>query len=107
MMPLMFGAFSKDEIMEVAKVFFGRPVKYDFSITNLGRLDFPGEVGPLQIESVYNLVNSSEHESTVGVNTFGGRMTLILIFRESKMTPQAGEQLMADALQQLAEAAGW
>lgn len=107
MMPLMFGAFSKDEIMEVAKAFFSRPVKYDFSITNLGRLNFPTEVGPLQVEAFYNLVNSSEHERTVGVNTFGGRMTFILIFRESKMTPQAGGQLMADALQQLAEASGW
>lgn len=106
MMPLMFGAFSKDEIMEVAKAFFSRPVKYDFSITNLGRLDFPTEIGSLQVEAFYNLVNSSEHERTVGVNTFGGRMTFILIFRESKMTPQAGGQLMADALQQLAEASG-
>jgi NRPS condensation-like uncharacterized protein len=107
MMPLMFGAFSKDEIMAAAKAFFSRPVNYDFSITNLGRLNFPTEFGNLQVEAFYNLVNSSEHERTVGVNTVGGRMTFILIFREAKMTPQAGEQLMADALQQLAEASGW
>jgi hypothetical protein len=34
-------------------------------------------------------------------------MTFILIFRESKMTPQAGQELMTGALQQLAEASGW
>jgi NRPS condensation-like uncharacterized protein len=110
-MPLMFGAFarsfSKAEMGEVARIFFQRQVTYDFSITNLGRLDFPSQVGPLQIESFHNLVNSSELERTVGVNTFDGRMTFIFIFRESRMTPQEGEQLMTDALRQLAEVSGW
>jgi len=111
MMPLMFGEFarnfSKAEMAEVARIFFQRQVTYDFSMTNLGRLDFPSQVGPLQIESFHNLVNSSELERTVGVNTFDGRMTFIFIFRESKMTPDEGEQLMAQAVRQLREASGW
>lgn len=111
MMPLMFGAFaqsfSKAEMGEAIRSFFSGPVKYDFSITNLGRLDFPTQAGSLQVESLYNLVNSSEHERTVGVNTFDGRMTFIFIFRESKMTSQAGEQLMTQAIRELADVSGW
>ncbi|RPJ28508.1 MAG: hypothetical protein EHM33_04350 [Chloroflexi bacterium] len=110
-MPLMFGAFarsfSKEEMGEVARIFFQRQVTYDFSITNLGRLDFPSQVGPLRIESFHNLVNSSDLERTVGVNTFDGRLTFIFIFRESRMTPQDGEQLMRQAIRQLGEASGW
>jgi NRPS condensation-like uncharacterized protein len=109
-MPLTFGAFarsfSKAEMGEAIRSFFSGPIRYDFSITNPGRLDFPTQVGPLQIESFYNLVNSSERERTVGVNTFDNKMTFIFIFRESKMTSQAGEHLMAGALHQLAEASG-
>jgi len=111
MMPLTFGAFSKAfseaEMADAVRTLFSRPVKYDFSITNLGRLDFPKQIGPLQIESFHNLVNSSEHERTVNVNTFDGRMTLTFIFRESKMTPHAGEQLMRQAILQLQEASNW
>ncbi|HEX2997273.1 MAG TPA: hypothetical protein VHP14_20790, partial [Anaerolineales bacterium] len=65
MMPLMFSTRPPDAIMEVGKAFFSRPVKYDFSITNLGRLDLPAKIGSLQVESFYNLVNSSHHERTV------------------------------------------
>jgi len=104
-MPMMFGAFmqsfSKTELAEVAALFFRRQVTYDFSVTNLGRLDFPSQVGALRIESFHNLVNSSELERTVGVNTFEGRMTFIFMFRESKMTLQEGEQLMAQAIGEL------
>jgi hypothetical protein len=109
-MPLLFGAFARSfsnaEMGEAVRMFFGGPVKYDFSITNLGRLDFPAQIGPLRIEAFHNLVNSSEHERTVNVNTFDGRMTFIFIFRESKMAPDEGEQLMGQAIQQLAEVSG-
>jgi NRPS condensation-like uncharacterized protein len=110
MMPLMFNAFSRNfskaELAQAARAFFDRLIKYDFSITNFGRLDFSTQMGPLRIESFHNLVNSSEHERTVGINTFDGKMTFIFMFRESKMAPQAGEQLIMQAVQQLAQASG-
>jgi hypothetical protein len=107
LMPLTIGAlfrtFSKAELGEAARIFFGRPVRYDFSVTNLGRLEFPSRIGSLRVESVYNLVNSSEHERTVNVNTFDGRLTMTLMFRESKMSAREGERLMEQAVRLLTE----
>ena len=111
MTPLMIGTFfsifKEEEIVAAIGKFFNRPVKYDFSITNLGRLDIPIEIGPLQVETFHNLVNSSEHERTVGVNTQGGKMTFTYTFRESKMDPVAGKSLLKEAMDQLAKAVDW
>jgi hypothetical protein len=82
LMPLMLGALSrhltKEEMAEAARIYFNRPVKYDFSITNLGRLVFPARAGALHIEYVHNLVNASEHERTVSVSTFEEKMSNLL-----------------------------
>jgi NRPS condensation-like uncharacterized protein len=102
----LFPGLREDERGEMAALVFGRPVRYDFSITNLGRLDIPARVGAIELEGFHNLVNSSEHERTVGVNTLAGRMTFTLIVRESKMAPEAASRLMRKALEGLAEAAG-
>jgi NRPS condensation-like uncharacterized protein len=111
MMPLLFHTMTSsmppEEVGEMAKALFGGPVRYDFSITNLGRLDVPDRIGKLQVEAFYNLVNSSEHERTVNVNTFAGRTTFTLICRESKMAPEEAARLLENAIRELKQACGW
>ena len=88
--------------------FASQPINYDFSITNLGRLDFPVRYGPLRLEAMYGpAVNTSEQERTVGVTTIGGRMAFTLAFRDFVLDPAAAEQLKARAMARLGEAAGW
>lgn len=97
--PRAFGA--------VGSLFSGHP-DYDYSITNLGRLDFPAQYGPLHVEAFYGpLVNSGELERTVGVNTFDGRLTYALLFRRSTMEPEWARKLMQCALEKLGAAVGW
>ncbi len=111
MFPLLlrkiFSRLPPGQLKEIIPFFFDRPVKYDFSITNLGRLDIPARIGGLTVTAFHNLVNSSEHERTVGVNSLDGRMTFSFTFRESKMDPQEAENLLQSAIRLLAEAVGW
>jgi hypothetical protein len=106
--PLMIGAtFSQlpeKDLKDILPSLFNRPVKFDFSITNLGRVKIPAEIGRFKIESFYNLVNSSEHERTICVNTHNGRLTYSYLFRESKMDPKQAEELMGLVWEQLSKA---
>ena len=75
------------------------PVKYDFSITNLGRIVLPERSGDLQVEAFYGpLVNASPYERTVGVSTLGGQMSIVLLFRRSMMEPARGRELLERAV---------
>jgi NRPS condensation-like uncharacterized protein len=109
--PLMIGAvFSRlpeKDITDILPTLFNRPVKYDFSITNLGRLDLPAKSGPFEVEAFYNLVNTSEYERTVCVNTCNGRLTYSFLFRESKMDLRRAEKLMYLVNGKLSRAVGW
>ena len=102
-MPLMFSKIRTqippDDLGLVLPKFFGSPVKYDFSITNLGRLPIPERNGALQVEAYYGpLVNSSPYERTVGVSTLADQMSLSLLFRKSMLEPARGQALMERAL---------
>ena len=92
---------SPREMGAVAGAFFGGPVRYDFSITNLGRLDFPTQIGALKVEAFYNLVNTSEYEKTLGMNSFDGRLSFIFALRESNMRPEAAKRLLDEAMEVL------
>ena len=111
LVPLIIGAvFSRlpeRDRKGILPILFNRPVKYDFSITNLGRLDLPVKAGRFELVAFYNLVNASEHERTVCVNTCNGRLTSSLLFRESKMDLHNAEKLQELAMGQLARALGW
>jgi hypothetical protein len=111
LVPLIIGAvFSRlpeRDRKDILPILFNRPVKYDFSVTNLGRVDLPVIAGRFKLEAFYNLVNASEHERTVCVNTFNGRLTTSLLFRESKMDLHSAEKLQKLASWQLAQALGW
>jgi len=106
--PLIIGAvFShlpEKDRKDVVPILFNRPVRYDFSVTNLGRVDLPGKTGRFELEAFYNLVNASEHERTICVNTCNGRLTTSLLFRESKMDLASAEKLKELVDQQLAQA---
>lgn len=102
-MPLMFSkVFTQippGDLELLLPIFFGRPVKYDFSITNLGRLPIPERNGALQVEAYYGpLVNSSPYERTVGVSTLADQMSFSLLFRKSMLEPARGQELMERAL---------
>ena len=106
--PLMIGAvFSKipkKYLKDILPTLFNRPVKYDFSITNLGRVDLPVSNGQFEVEAFYNMVNTSEHERTICVNTFNGQLTYSYLFRESKMNSSAAQSLLDLVREQLSKA---
>jgi hypothetical protein len=108
MVPMIIGAvFSQlpeNDRKYLLPILFNRPVKYDFSVTNLGRVDLPVKSSRFELEAFHNLVNASEHERTVCVNTFNGKLANSLLFRESKMDLRSAEKLMELISQQLAQA---
>jgi NRPS condensation-like uncharacterized protein len=107
-MQSMVSALSDADMLSALDEFASQPIGYDFSITNLGRLDFPVRYGPLRLEAMYGpAVNTSEQERTVGVTTIGGRMFFTLAFRDFVLDPATAEQLKARAMAWLGEAAGW
>ena len=79
-------------------LFFGR-VKYDYSITNLGRLPIPERNGNFQVEAFYGpLVNSSPLERTVGISTAAGKISFSFLFRQSMMDRASGKAIMDRAI---------
>ncbi len=102
--PLLFSKIFTPQIAPadigiLVEMLFSRPVKYDFSITNLGRIPIAERSGALQVEAFYGpLVNASPYERTVGVSTVAGQMSLAFIFRRSMLEPADGKQLMERAI---------
>lgn len=83
-------------------------VKYDLSITNLGKLNFPLQYGSLKLEALYGPVLSGIPEEIVlGVITIGGKMHFTMSYTDLKLNASQAEQISATAMEQLAEAAGW
>jgi len=95
---LISQAFSQSAPADVGillGLLFFSPVNYDFSITNLGIVDLPERCGALQVEAFNGpLVNSSEHERTVGVSTFRGQLGMTFNLRRSKMEPAQAKALL-------------
>ncbi|MBN1888989.1 MAG: hypothetical protein JW850_13425 [Thermoflexales bacterium] len=86
----------------VTSEFSRKPIDYDFSISNLGRLNWPSQFGTLEVQAVYGpAVNTSEQEKTVGIITFAGQMTFTFTFRDFVIDADMAEQLLALALRQL------
>ena len=107
MIAAVFSQIPERNLKEILTTLFNRPVKYDFSVTNLGRVDLPVNAGKFVVEAFYNLVNTSEHERTICVNTFNGRLTYSYLFRESKMNPSKAQSLKDLVSGQLSKAVGW
>ena len=96
-----------EEIQAMSSGSSSGPVDYDFSITNLGRLQIPVAQGDLRIKTVRGtLVNSAEQERTVGVNTFDERLHFSFLFREHYLPRKEAEYLVERAMFHLSEAFG-
>jgi hypothetical protein len=90
---------------EMIREINARPITYDFSMTNLGRLDFPTQSGDLRIEGYYGpFADGSEQERVVGTLTFDGRMYFTLIYRDFVLSPQQARNLTECAKAILQEA---
>src|SRR5258708_17311184 len=69
--------------------------EYDFSITNLGRLDFPVTYGALTLQAIYGpVINSVIDETIVGVPTVGGKLTFSLVSRPRMMSRSTTDTIL-------------
>jgi hypothetical protein len=83
-------------------------VKYDLSITNLGRLPFPTQYGSLQLDALFGpCISGKRNEVILSVNTVNNKMHLTLIFTDVKLTTAQAEEIKGKALKWLGEAVGW
>jgi hypothetical protein len=79
------------------------------TVSNLGRLDIPTTYGSLSLESLYcpaSLGLGSGLLNGVGVNTTGGRMFFISLFRRDIVPQSASEQFRESAMSRLDHAVG-
>ena len=78
---------------------------YDLAISNLGRLDFPTQSGPLHFEALYGpLVNGFPFERTVSLLTFGGVMHFAFAFRDFVLDRPTARRIQARAMEILEQA---
>ena len=78
---------------------------YGYSITNVGRMNIPTAYGQYQLESVYGpLVYSDVNEKTVGVITVGDKVTFLMSYNETIVTPHAAEEIRKTAMDTLSKA---
>jgi hypothetical protein len=99
---------SSDAMRQAVPAFATQPVNYDFSISNLGRLSLPVQKGSLKLETVYGpIVNISEQETTVGVSTACGRLTMTLTYRDFVLNGAVAEKMADKAAEILGQNTGW
>jgi len=78
---------------------------YGYSITNVGRMNIPTTYGQYQLESVYGpFVYSDVNEKTVGVITVGDKVTFLMSYNETIVTPHAAEEIRKTAMDYLSNA---
>ncbi len=64
----------------------GGRADYDFSLSNLGYLNFPKKYGQLELECIYGpMLNFFLDETIIGVATVSGKLTFSLISRQRLM----------------------
>ena len=78
---------------------------YGYSITNVGRMNIPTSYDHYQLESVYGpFVYSDVNEKTVGVITVGDKVTFLMSYNETIVTPHAAEEIRKTAMDYLSSA---
>jgi len=78
---------------------------YGYSITNVGRMNIPTSYDHYQLESVYGpFVYSDVNEKTVGVITVGDKVTFLMSYNETIVTPHAAEEIRKTAMDYLSNA---
>lgn len=79
--------------------------KYDTSITNLGRVEFPEQVGPLKVVDIYGpIVCASENENVVGVTTLSGGLRFVFVTDQATLPPQRVEEIIHLAVTNIRQA---
>ena len=77
-------------------------------ISNLGRVHYPEDFGPLRLEAIYGPSNYSDfQEKYLGIMTVGGKMSFTLTYGESFVEASTVEQVKDTAMKCLGEAVGW
>ena len=83
-------------------------VDYDLSITNLGRLDFPVQYGPLVLEALFGpSLGGNPEDIVLGVITIGDKMCFTLAFTGLKLNMSQAEHIKERAMNWLANATDW
>ena len=82
-----------------------RPIGYELSMTNLGRLDLPSD-GPVPVQACYGMVNVLEGERTVAVCAVAGRLHLALTTFRGEHDEGWPGRALASAVGQLETAMG-
>jgi len=83
-----------------------RGISYGYAITNVGRMNIPTTYDDqYQLESVYGpFVYSDVNEKTVGVITVGDKVTFLMSYNETIVTPHTAEEIRKTAMDYLSNA---
>ena len=78
---------------------------YGYAITNVGRMNIPTSYDQYQLDSVYGpFVYSDVNEKTVGVITVGDKVTFLMSYNESIVTPHTADATRNITMAHLANA---
>jgi len=82
-----------------------RGISYGYAITNVGRMNIPTTYNHYQLESVYGpFVYSDVNEKTMGVITVGDKVTFLMSYNETIVTPHTAEAIRKTAMDYLSNA---
>jgi hypothetical protein len=77
-------------------------VRYDLSISNLGRLDFPVQYGPLQLQALYGpSLGGNPEDIVLGVITIAGKIHFTLTFTKRKLNLTQAAGIKESAMRHL------
>ncbi len=81
---------------------------YDFSLSNIGRLDFVEQYGRFQLKSFYGpTFSATVDENVIGVCTVNGRLSFTFIHKPEFIETAVVETIITRALQILGTAVNW
>jgi len=81
-------------------------INTNLDIANLGRLDFPRNFGPLQLEAIYGPSQYVDfQEKYLGILTVGGRMYFTFTFDDAIISRDTVEEIIDAALKHLGKGA--
>ncbi|MBN1797357.1 MAG: hypothetical protein JW822_02190 [Spirochaetales bacterium] len=80
------------------------PLDYDFSLSNLGRIDLEASYGEWEIESIYGpTFTAINGEQVIGLNTHNGFMRFTYIYDKDIFPEQTGRRIWKRAFELLLE----
>jgi len=78
-----------------------RPARYDFTISNVGRLPVRDNYGPYRVSASWGMENLFAGRRTVAIQSLGNALFFTLSFRDFVMGKQEASGLLSDIIQQL------